>query len=208
MTTLATSNTPIILSMDDTNQVTKEEVDNVLFDIHNQRGTVCSISKTVFKDPVNTVDDQTYDRPMIQKWFDEGKKTSPLTGKELNDQTLTKNIEKQKQAEAIEALRSFVRLFLENRKKLSRLENLLEAKEKKEKEADEKAKARERKAKEAAEEERKRKEKAAAAEEERRQQEADEINRQKKEVEEQRQIAIQQKYQFDVQAYERSLGLA
>ena len=188
LATIYTTNSP---TMGNTYQVTNKEVDELLLDIHTQRGTICSISQTVFKDAVNTVDDQTYEREYIQRWFDEGHNTSPSSGIELNDKTLTANVEKQAQVEAIEALRPLIKSFLEDRKKLSRLEDFLEAKEKKEKEAEEERK---RKEAEAVEEERKRKE--------------EEINRQKKEAEDQRQKDLQVKYLYDVQVYKRSLGLA
>jgi hypothetical protein len=212
LATIYTTNSP---TMGNTYQVTNKEVDELLLDIHTQRGTICSISQTVFKDAVNTVDDQTYEREYIQRWFDEGHNTSPSSGIELNDKTLTANVEKQAQVEAIEALRPLIKSFLEDRKKLSRLEDFLEAKEKKEKEAEEERKRKEaeaveeerkRKEEEAAGEERKRKEEEAAEEERKRKEE--EINRQKKEAEDQRQKDLQVKYLYDVQVYKRSLGLA
>ena len=193
MTSLATSNTTNSPSMGNTHQVTREEVDELLLDIHTQRGTICSINKDVFKDPVNTVDGQTYERDVIQKWFNDGNDKSPNTMLKLSDLTLTANLEKKAQVEAIEALRPLIRSILEDRKKLSRLV-----------EADE----RKRKAEEAAEKERKRKEEEAAAEEKRRRQEAERINRQRKEAEDQRQKALRDKYQNDIQAYTRSIGLA
>ena len=194
MASLAASNTTNSPSMGNTNQVTREEVDELLIDIHTQQGTMCPIGQTAFKDPVNTVDGQTYERENIQRWFDGGNRTS--LGTTLSDLTLTPNLEKKAQVKAIEALRPFVKRFLEHSKKLSRLEDILDDVE-----------ARERRAKQA-EEERKRKEEEAAAEEERRNQEAERINRQRKEAEEQRQRDMQQKYQYDVQLYKRSLGLA
>ena len=193
MTSLAASNTTNSPSMGNTNQVTREEVDDVLLDIHTQRGTKCSVNQTVFKDPVNTADGQTYEREVIQRWFDEGKDTSPNTMLKLTNLTLTENVEIKAQVEAIEALRPLIRSILEDRKKLSRL---VEADERKRKEA------------EAAEKERKREEEYAVAAARRRQLEEEKINRQKKEAEEQRQKALRDKYQYDLQAYKRSLGLA
>ena len=197
MASLATNNTTNSPSMGNTNQVTKEEVDDLLVDIHTQRGTICPISQTVFKDPVNTADGQTYERENIQRWFDDGKDTSPSTQTRLTNLTLTANVEKKAQVDAVEALRPLVKTLLEGHKKLSKLENFLEAKEKKEKEADEK----ERKAKEEAEE---------------RERKAKEERESKAKIEEEkRQIALRQKYEYDLQkyeydlqAYERSLGLA
>ena len=48
MASLAASNTTNSPSMGNTHQVTKEEVDNFLIDIHTQRGTMCSIGQSVF----------------------------------------------------------------------------------------------------------------------------------------------------------------
>ena len=190
MTSLATNNTTNSPSMGNTNQVTKEEVDNFLIEIHTQRGTICTVTQSVFKDPVNTSDGQTYERADIQKWFDDSHTTSPNTNATLTDLTLIPNLEKKAQVEAIEALRPFVKSFLEHRLEVQKLKDLLDEERKRK------------------EEERKRKEEKAAAEEERRKQEAEKINRQRKEAEEQRQRDMQQKYQYDVQAYKRSLGLA
>jgi hypothetical protein len=191
-------------SMGNTNQVTKEEVDNLLLDIHTQRDTMCSIGQTVFKDPVDTTDGQTYERNQIQTWFNNGHNTSPKTGTILHDLTLTPNTEKKAQVEAIEALRPFVKTVLEDRKKVERLEIFLEAKEKKEKEYKKKA--------EEAEEERKQKEAAAAAavEEERKQKEAaTAAERKRKEADKkERQKAIQEEQLRDIQILRRSIGLA
>ena len=206
MASLAASNTTNSPSMGNTNQVTREEVDELLIDIHTQQGTMCPIGQTAFKDPVNTVDGQTYERENIQRWFDGGNRTS--LGTTLSDLTLTPNLEKKAQVKAIEALRPFVKRFLEHSKKLSRLEDILDDVEARERRAKQAEEERKRKEAEAAEEERKRKEEEAAAEEERRNQEAERINRQRKEAEEQRQRDMQQKYQYDVQLYKRSLGLA
>ena len=227
LTTSNTTNSPTNSPfMGNTDQVTKEEVDEILLDIHTQRGTICSISHAVLKDPVTTEDGHIYEREHIQKWFDSGRDTSPKTNNVLNNRTLTPNVEKKAQADTVESFRPLIESFLEDRKKLSRLVKFLEAKEKKEKEAEEERKRKEaeaaeeerkRKEEEAAEEERKRKEEEAAEEEINRQKKAaeeerkrkeEEINRQKKEAEDQRQKDLQVKYLYDVQAYKRSLGLA
>jgi hypothetical protein len=46
----------------------------------------------VMRDPVMTVDGQTYERVEIEKWFALGNKTSPLTGEELPSTNLFSNI--------------------------------------------------------------------------------------------------------------------
>ena len=46
----------------------------------------------VMRDPVMTVDGQTYERTEIEKWFALGNKTSPLTGEELPSTNLLPNI--------------------------------------------------------------------------------------------------------------------
>lgn len=53
---------------------------------------ICCISQCVMSDPVKTIDNHTYDRESIQKWFEKSNK-SPLTGLELENKTLIPNIE-------------------------------------------------------------------------------------------------------------------
>lgn len=43
----------------------------------------CPITKELLKDPVTTVDGHTYERAAIKQWFDDGNRTSPLTGAQL-----------------------------------------------------------------------------------------------------------------------------
>lgn len=43
------------------------------------------------KDPVSTVDGFTYDRESIEEWFNQGNRTSPMTGLPLSSLTLTPN---------------------------------------------------------------------------------------------------------------------
>ncbi len=56
----------------------------------------CSISQDIMTDPVKTVDNHTYDRLSIEKWF-EHRVTSPLTGLELESTTLVPNDELREQ---------------------------------------------------------------------------------------------------------------
>ena len=53
---------------------------------------LCPISQTIMIDPVRTSDNKIYDKRCIQKWF-KYKHTSPLTGLQLDDITLTPDIE-------------------------------------------------------------------------------------------------------------------
>ena len=53
---------------------------------------ICPISYDIFFDPVITCDGQTYEKIEILKWFMEGKKTSPLTGKDLEHLEIVPNI--------------------------------------------------------------------------------------------------------------------
>lgn len=52
---------------------------------------LCPISQEIMKDPVLTIDGFCFDRRQIQEWFNKGKKTNPLTGKELPSTTLIEN---------------------------------------------------------------------------------------------------------------------
>ena len=49
---------------------------------------LCSISQELMIDPVKTIDNHTYDRSSIERWF-KTRNTSPLTGLPLDDITLT-----------------------------------------------------------------------------------------------------------------------
>lgn len=52
----------------------------------------CPISEDLYKDPVLLVESgQTYSRESIEKWFEKGHRTCPLTGKELNSTQLVPN---------------------------------------------------------------------------------------------------------------------
>ena len=66
----------------------------------------CSISQDIMTDPVKTVDNHTYDRLSIEKWF-EHRVTSPLTGLELESITLVPNDELREQ------IQNFVRIQIE-----------------------------------------------------------------------------------------------
>ena len=52
----------------------------------------CPLTMEVMRDPVITVDGQTYERTEIEKWFALGNRTSPLTGEELPSTNLLPNI--------------------------------------------------------------------------------------------------------------------
>ena len=52
----------------------------------------CPLTMEVMRDPVITVDGQTYERTEIEKWFALGNRTSPLTGEELPSTNLFPNI--------------------------------------------------------------------------------------------------------------------
>jgi len=49
---------------------------------------ICSISQSIMTDPVKTIDGMIYDRKSIEQWF-QYRYTSPLTGLELSNITLT-----------------------------------------------------------------------------------------------------------------------
>lgn len=53
---------------------------------------ICPLTQEIMEDPVCTVDGQTYEREAIQKWFAEGKRTSPATMLPLNSTLLVPNI--------------------------------------------------------------------------------------------------------------------
>lgn len=64
----------------------------------NRRGSTyvppqffCPISQELMVDPVSTVDGHVYDRINIQRWFNTGKMTSPVTGQALTSTALTPN---------------------------------------------------------------------------------------------------------------------
>tara|TARA_B110000008_G_scaffold275273_1_gene312409 strand:+ start:456 stop:1523 length:1068 start_codon:yes stop_codon:yes gene_type:complete len=65
----------------------------------------CCISQDIMKDPVKTTDNHTYDRSSIEQWF-RTRYTSPLTGLELNDITLTPNIELRNQIQEYTRLKT------------------------------------------------------------------------------------------------------
>jgi hypothetical protein len=52
----------------------------------------CPLTMEVMRDPVITVDGQTYERTEIEKWFALGNRTSPLTGEALPSTNLFPNI--------------------------------------------------------------------------------------------------------------------
>ena len=52
---------------------------------------MCPITHDIMTDPVITLGGQTYERYAIKKWFDQGKRTSPITGAALPGTTLIPN---------------------------------------------------------------------------------------------------------------------
>lgn len=52
---------------------------------------VCPISLDIMTDPVILQTGQTYDRASIQKWFDKGNRTCPVSMQKLSDYSLTPN---------------------------------------------------------------------------------------------------------------------
>ena len=65
----------------------------------------CCISQEVMIDPVKTTDNHTYDRSSIERWF-QTRHTSPLTGLELHDITLTPHTELKNQIQEYIRLKS------------------------------------------------------------------------------------------------------
>jgi|TARA_B110000967_G_C18901027_1_gene575102 hypothetical protein len=65
----------------------------------------CCISQEVMIDPVKTTDNHTYDRSSIERWF-QTRHTSPLTGLELLDITLTPHTELKNQIQEYIRLKS------------------------------------------------------------------------------------------------------
>ncbi len=61
----------------------------------------CPLTMEVMRDPVMAADGQTYERVEIEKWFEKGNRTSPLTGAELPSTVLMPNIALRKAIEAI-----------------------------------------------------------------------------------------------------------
>ena len=52
----------------------------------------CPISLKIMKDPVKTINNFTYDRKNIEKWFSK-KNIEPMTGQIINDFTLVPNLD-------------------------------------------------------------------------------------------------------------------
>lgn len=69
---------------------------DIYYKINNSDNTpiefLCPISQTIMIQPVRTSDNQIYDKRCIQKWF-KTRYTSPLTGLQLDNITLTPDIE-------------------------------------------------------------------------------------------------------------------
>lgn len=52
---------------------------------------LCPIMQAPMRDPVVTADGHTYDRVNIQRWFDQGKRTSPMTNRTLENWSVLPN---------------------------------------------------------------------------------------------------------------------
>lgn len=52
----------------------------------------CPITQEAMRDPVTTVDGQSYERASIAAWFQQGRRTSPLTNNPLGSLALTENV--------------------------------------------------------------------------------------------------------------------
>lgn len=63
----------------------------------------CSITGSIFKDPVITCDGQTYERSAISEWFSLGNNTSPLTNLVLDHIYLAVDLETTKKVKAFQA---------------------------------------------------------------------------------------------------------
>lgn len=72
----------------------------------------CSISQDIMRDPVKTIDNHTYDRSSIERWF-QHRITSPLTGLELTSSQLTPNDELRK------CIQEFTKLQIEKNQESS-----------------------------------------------------------------------------------------
>ena len=48
---------------------------------------ICPISQDVLAEPILAADGQVYERSMLDAWFAAGKRTSPLTNKEMSTAT-------------------------------------------------------------------------------------------------------------------------
>ena len=53
---------------------------------------LCPISLHQMSDPVICADGTTYERNQIERWFQEGRNTSPMTGARLENRTLIPNL--------------------------------------------------------------------------------------------------------------------
>jgi hypothetical protein len=78
------------------------DIDELLKDL--PEGTIphqfcCCISQDLMRDPVKTVDDHTYDKHNIERWFQHND-TSPLTGLHLSSMTLMPHTELKQQIDA------------------------------------------------------------------------------------------------------------
>jgi sacsin len=53
---------------------------------------VCPVTQKTMVDPVIATDGHTYERKAIEEWFGKGKRTSPMTGLQLDNINLIPNI--------------------------------------------------------------------------------------------------------------------
>jgi hypothetical protein len=59
--------------------------------MEHPRGMTCPITLILMKDPVIAADGHSYERSAIEKWFQEGKNLSPITGERMNSRSLIAN---------------------------------------------------------------------------------------------------------------------
>jgi len=52
---------------------------------------ICPITQLIMKDPVTLLDGHTYEREAIEKWFNAGHATSPLTNRPLGSKIIKPN---------------------------------------------------------------------------------------------------------------------
>ena len=79
------------------NDISEEVIDELKKGVRYMPGRkmphqfLCPIMQTPMRDPVVTADGHTYDRANIQRWFDQGKRTSPMTNRALENRSVLPN---------------------------------------------------------------------------------------------------------------------
>jgi len=79
------------------NDITAEVIDELKKGVWYMPGKrmpdqfLCNIMQAPMRDPVVTADGHTYDRVNIQRWFDQGKRTSPMTNRTLENRSVLPN---------------------------------------------------------------------------------------------------------------------